>query len=195
MQHGGGDGADGLFGAAAGAQAVELGLEIAALLAGRRPGALDQRGLQPGRALAHAVGAALAGALVVRGHSPAQEIRWPRVGKRLMSMADLGEDHVGRRGRRSPGWSSIWAMAARKGSTIARRPPDRSAAMASSRASICWRCRASRKRWWLVTRPRSASRRVSGAALIRRCAKLGQAGGIGLAGDQRLDHRPAADAQ
>src|SRR3954464_10886587 len=48
---------------AAGAQAVVLGLQVAGLLAARRPGALHQRGLEPGRALAQARGAALARAL------------------------------------------------------------------------------------------------------------------------------------
>jgi hypothetical protein len=54
----GGESADRLFGAAPGAQAMELGLEIAGVFAGGRPGALDQGGL---------------------------EIRCPTVGKRLMS--------------------------------------------------------------------------------------------------------------
>ena len=46
-------------------QAVKLSLKIAALFAGRRPSTLDESSLQPGRALAHASGAALARAFVV----------------------------------------------------------------------------------------------------------------------------------
>src|ERR1041384_5042829 len=49
---------------AAAAQAVVLGLQVARLLAARRPGALHERGLEPRRALAQPDGAALAGALV-----------------------------------------------------------------------------------------------------------------------------------
>src|SRR5215211_3096940 len=54
-EHGGGDGADGLLGAAALAQPLELRPEIAVLLAAGGPGALHQGGLQPGRALAQPV--------------------------------------------------------------------------------------------------------------------------------------------
>jgi hypothetical protein len=43
-----GEGPDRLFRAVSGAQALELRLEIAAVFAGRRPGALDQGGLEPG---------------------------------------------------------------------------------------------------------------------------------------------------
>ena len=45
-----GDGANGLFGAAVGAQAVELRLEVTGLLAGGGRSALDQVGLEPGGA-------------------------------------------------------------------------------------------------------------------------------------------------
>ncbi len=41
--------------------------KVDALLARRRPGALDQCGLEPGRSLSHAVGSPLAGAFVVAG--------------------------------------------------------------------------------------------------------------------------------
>ena len=51
-QHGGGDGADRLLRAAALAQALELRPEIAILFATSSPGALDEDGLQPRRALA-----------------------------------------------------------------------------------------------------------------------------------------------
>lgn len=58
-------GAHGFLGATAGTQAMELGLQIAAVLAGGGPRALNEGHLQPGCAFAHAIGAALAGALVV----------------------------------------------------------------------------------------------------------------------------------
>src|SRR3984893_6617078 len=61
----GGERAERLFGAAAGAQAVELGLEIAGLLAGGGRGALHEGGLEPRGPLAHPSRSALAGALVV----------------------------------------------------------------------------------------------------------------------------------
>src|SRR5712672_1164373 len=44
---------------------MKLGLEIAGLLAGGGPGALDEGGLEPRRSFAHPGGAPLAGALVV----------------------------------------------------------------------------------------------------------------------------------
>src|SRR5215210_271329 len=94
-QDGGGDGADRLFRAAAGAQALELGLEVAALLARRRPGALHEGGLQPGRAVAQAGGAALARALVAtRAQArPGQQV--PGGGEAAHVGADLGHDHLG----------------------------------------------------------------------------------------------------
>src|SRR6202040_4223458 len=49
----GGERAERLFGAAAGAQAVELGLEIAGLLPGGGRGALHEGGLEPRGPLAH----------------------------------------------------------------------------------------------------------------------------------------------
>src|SRR6266851_6422090 len=61
----GDDGHDCLLGAAPRFDAVELGLQIAVFLFYRRPGALHQRGFEPGTALAHAIGSTLAGTLVV----------------------------------------------------------------------------------------------------------------------------------
>jgi len=46
-QEGGGDRADGFFGASAGLDSVELGLEVAALGSGGRPGAREERCFQP----------------------------------------------------------------------------------------------------------------------------------------------------
>src|ERR1700730_16565501 len=72
----------------------ELGLQVAILLAHRRPGALHQRGLEPGGALAHAIGSALAGALVVaRTHTgPGDELAFGREPAHVG--ADLGNDNL-----------------------------------------------------------------------------------------------------
>src|SRR3954454_22233172 len=77
-------GADGLLGAAAVAQALELSLKVAALFACAGPGALHQRGLEPRRPFAQPGGAALAGALVIAGAEPGPGDQV--AGKRLMSM-------------------------------------------------------------------------------------------------------------
>jgi hypothetical protein len=61
----GGDGHDCLFGAAPDLDTVELSLQVAVFLSYRRPGALQQRGFEPGSTLAHAIGSTLAGTLVV----------------------------------------------------------------------------------------------------------------------------------
>src|SRR3982750_2218022 len=92
----GGDGAHRLLRAAAGAQAVAPGLEVARLLAAGRPGALDEGGLQPGRALAQAGGAALAGAPVVprARPGPGDEVAGGREAAHVG--ADLGDDDPGR---------------------------------------------------------------------------------------------------
>src|SRR6266849_492853 len=62
---GGDDGHDRLVGAAPRFDAIELGLQVAVFLFYRRPGALHQRGFEPGTALAQAIGSTLAGTLVV----------------------------------------------------------------------------------------------------------------------------------
>jgi hypothetical protein len=81
----GGERADRLFGATAGAQAVKLRLEIAGLLAGGGPNALDQGGLEPRSPLRIRVDSRLPALSSFFGHRPAQEIKCPAVGKRLMS--------------------------------------------------------------------------------------------------------------
>ena len=91
-EDGSGDGANGLFGAASGTDAVELGLDVAALLARRSPAALDQGGLKPRSTLSHAGRAPLTGTLVVLGAQtgPGDEMR--RGGKSAHVVADLGRD-------------------------------------------------------------------------------------------------------
>src|SRR3712207_9450005 len=79
-QDGRGDGADRLLRAASGTQALELSLQVAALLARCRPGALHEGGLQPGRAVAQAGGAALARALVAPGAEAGPREQGPGAG-------------------------------------------------------------------------------------------------------------------
>src|SRR5215475_984476 len=66
-EHGGGDGEDGLLGAAAGFEAEELRLEIAALGVHGGPGGRDEGGFEPGGTIARAGRAALPGTLVAAG--------------------------------------------------------------------------------------------------------------------------------
>jgi hypothetical protein len=49
--------------------------------------------------------------------------------------------------------------------------------------------------WWPEKRPSSASRSAGSFARSRPARELGQHSRVGLAGDQRLDHRPAGDAE
>src|SRR5262249_28721020 len=88
----GGDRHDRLLGASLRFDAVELGVEIAVFFAHRCPGALHQCGLEPGRSLANARGAALAGALIAARADtrPGNEIGI--AGKAAHVYADLGED-------------------------------------------------------------------------------------------------------
>src|SRR6266699_2383113 len=64
-EDGGSDGHDRLLRAAPRLDAQELGLQVAILLAYRRPGALHECGLEPGRTLSQAVGPTFSGTLVV----------------------------------------------------------------------------------------------------------------------------------
>src|SRR5439155_26988276 len=56
---------DGLLGTSAWLDPKELGVQVGVLYPHGRPGRGDQRGLEPGIALAHTSGSALAGALIV----------------------------------------------------------------------------------------------------------------------------------
>jgi hypothetical protein len=85
-EHGGGYGDDGLFGTPARAQALELGLQVAALDLDGGPGGLDQRGLEPPAAAAQSGAAALPALSSLRGHMQAQDSRCPGVAKRDISM-------------------------------------------------------------------------------------------------------------
>ncbi len=94
-EHGGGDGADRLLGAAALAQPLELGPEIAVLFARCRPGALHEGGLPPARALAQPVGPPLAGALVVARAETGPGNQVAGGGEAVHVGADLGDDGPG----------------------------------------------------------------------------------------------------
>src|SRR3954467_7972367 len=76
------------------AHPVELRLKIRPLRVLRRPGALDQVGLEPGGALAHPGRAPLAGALVALGAQarPGQEMS--DGGETAHVQADLGDNHL-----------------------------------------------------------------------------------------------------
>src|SRR6267142_2423054 len=69
-EHGRGDREDGFFGAAPAAQAVELSLQVRVFDAHRSPSRTDQGGLEPRGTLAHAGGAAFAGAFVAARAKP-----------------------------------------------------------------------------------------------------------------------------
>src|SRR5690242_4119046 len=64
-EDGSGDGHDSLLRTAAGFESVKLRLQVTVLLVLCCPGALHQRGFEPGSPLAQAVGSALAGTFVV----------------------------------------------------------------------------------------------------------------------------------
>jgi hypothetical protein len=83
------------LGAPTGAQAAELGVQVGSLRSRRRPGALDQGGLQPRRPLSHAGGPALAGALVILGtkSGPGDQMAFGREPPHVD--ADLGGDDLG----------------------------------------------------------------------------------------------------
>ena len=81
-----GNSADGLLGPTAMAQALELGLQVADLLAAGSPGTLHERGLQPWRAFAQSCGAAFACTLVIAWAQAGPRDQMAGGGKRLMSV-------------------------------------------------------------------------------------------------------------
>src|SRR5215212_6543931 len=95
-EHGRGYRDDSLLGAAAGSEPVEQRLRIAGLDAHGRPGALDQQGLEPGCAMAHPRGAALACALVVAGAQAGPGNQMGRGRKAAHVKADLRQDDTDR---------------------------------------------------------------------------------------------------
>src|ERR1700730_1094922 len=80
-------------------QTVELGLQVAPLLADSGAGALDQCGLEPRRALAEPGGAAFAGAFVIAWTQTGPGYEVGIGGKPGHVDADLGEDNLRRQGR------------------------------------------------------------------------------------------------
>lgn len=91
-EHRAGDGEDGFLGAASRLQALELGLQVAALDADGCPRGGDQGGLEPGRALAGSSRAAFAGGLIVsRAHRrPGEQVGGGFEARHVD--ADLGDD-------------------------------------------------------------------------------------------------------
>src|SRR5215217_7819838 len=92
----GGDRDRRLFRATASLEAQELSFEVAALLPRRRPGALHQHGLEPGRSLGHPGRAALAGALVETGNQTRPGQKMPGGREPAHVKADLGNHDLGR---------------------------------------------------------------------------------------------------
>jgi hypothetical protein len=88
----GGDGANGLFGAAAGAQAAELRLEVTGVLTRSGCSSLGKGGFEPGGAFAHPGGAPLAGTLVVARAQAGPGDRVPGGWKAAHIAADFGKD-------------------------------------------------------------------------------------------------------
>ena len=92
-QNGSGDGNDRLARTASCCQSREQSPEIALSFAAGGPGDLDEQGLEPrsaprlrrGKLLRSLVERRLPALSSLRGHRPAQEIRWAAVGKRAMS--------------------------------------------------------------------------------------------------------------
>src|SRR3990172_10880752 len=94
-QHRGGDRDDGLLRAPATLEAEELRPEVAVLLAGGGPRALDEGGLQPGVAGARAGGPARAGTLVEARTEPGPGDEMAGRGKAGHVEADLGDEDGG----------------------------------------------------------------------------------------------------
>lgn len=84
-EHGRGDGKDRFLGAAAALEAEELDLEVGVAGPDSGPGGLDQGGLEPGVPGRVRVERRLPALSCSCGQRPAQESRWPAVGKRVMS--------------------------------------------------------------------------------------------------------------
>src|SRR5260221_10346590 len=93
-EDGGGDCDNGLLGTPPGFNAVVQGLQVATFLFDCRPGALHHRGLEPGSALAQAIGSTLAGTLVVaRTDAGPRDEMWGRKESAHVD-PDLGNDDV-----------------------------------------------------------------------------------------------------
>ena len=132
-EDGSGDSTDGLLGAAAGSNAQVLSVEVSFLGARGRPCALDQSGLEPGAPFFMRVERRFPALSSFLGQSPAQEIRSPSVGNRLISIP-ISDRITSAERRLTPGMVFSISMATRKGSTLqstslSMRP------MAASRAS------------------------------------------------------------
>ena len=165
----------GLLGAAAVAQALELGLQVAGLLVAGGPGALHERGLQPGddwekggAPLRRRVERRLPALSSLRGQRPAQEIRWPAVGKRLMSVP-ISETMTCAVRSLTPGMVRNRRTASRKGSRSRSTSASISAMAASERIDLA-QVQAQQEAMALGDRGPAARHATSrGGALTPRC--------------------------
>src|SRR5215472_3946001 len=123
-------------------QAMELRLQIAAVFAGDRPSALDQGGLEPGRAFARATGSPLAGALVILGTETGPGDQMSSGGETAHVAADLGADDLGAQIADPRNGGQQQDRRAKGLDMDVDLPIDPS--IAASRASICGRCSGSR---------------------------------------------------
>src|SRR4029450_7545334 len=94
-EHGGGDGEDGFFGAAAALEAEELRTQVPVLFAGGGPGGLYERCLQPRVARARPGGQAFAGTFVETRAEPSPRDEMAGGGKAGHVEADLGDEDAG----------------------------------------------------------------------------------------------------
>src|SRR5216683_368485 len=187
---GGGDGHDRLLGAAPGFDAVELGLQVAVFLFYRRPGALHQRGLEPGSSLAQAIGSTLAGTLVVaRTYAgPRDEMCVRRESAHVDP--DLGDDDVGAEVLDS--WNRYYEVdCGAKGPKV--RLHLRVHRHGGGIESVDLIEMKAQQEAMVLRHPAAKGL----AELLRRrlhppIRKAGQLGGIGFAGNQGLDHGAAA---
>src|SRR5215213_8615696 len=123
---------------------MELGLQVASLGADGGPGTLRQGCLEPRGTFAQAGGAALAGAFVVARAATGPGEQMAGGGEAAHVEPDFREDDCPLRSL-MPGIVRNWRMAWRKGPR-SRSTSASISVMAASRASICRRCRRSRKR-------------------------------------------------
>ena len=170
------------------------GGEVGVLGPGRGGGGLAEGPAQPGVARAGAPGEVPAGGLVVAGAYPCPGGKVGRGGEAGHVPTGLGEDHLG--GALPDAGDGDQQLDA-GGETGGSRP--RSGRSSRSIDGVCGvdavQHQPASKAWWSVNRPVSASVRAGSCGRIRPLARSASTLRVALPGDQRLEHRPAGDAQ
>src|SRR5262245_8087271 len=186
------DGQDGLLRATPRADAVKLSLEVGAFRSCRRPGALHESALEPGRALANAGRSALTCALVAARADARPGDQVSAGGKAAHVNADLGKNCLSSQGLDARDGAYLFDGGTKGRNAGLHLPVDLGDGCIDG--IDLTEMQAQQKAVALRDTPAKGFTQALLGSLHAGIGQTGELGGILLTGDQRLDHLSAACA-